>query len=130
MGITDLITEIESHCPRKAIVTFLRGDGETVIYNLQRQGNRLHYRNCTRTQFITELVNGANPHGSIVLRSFTAQKDELTQLPIKELRGYFLEGNGRDLWFEKLSPEAMFSCQNTDAKTGEPLPLEQAVKYC
>jgi hypothetical protein len=129
-GVMALVQEIESHCLGKAIVTFLCQEDQVVVYELQRENESIRYRNSDRVQFIIHLLRGSNPFGSIVLRSFTSQKDELTQLPIKELRGYFLEGNGTDLSFEKLSPEAMFACQNTDVKTGEPLPLEQGVKYC
>ncbi len=54
----------------------------------------------------------------------------MTQLPIKELRGYLLTATGDRLKLETISPETMFACQNTDAQTGEPLALEQSVRYC
>jgi hypothetical protein len=80
--------------------------------------------------FLTLLASQCQPTGSLVLRSFTAETDPLTKLPVKELRGYLLDRQGNRLEFEKLSPEMMFACQNTDAETGEPLPLEQSVRYC
>jgi hypothetical protein len=99
---------------------------------LKRQGRRIRYGETwgTKELFVAKLSRGCNPSGSLVLRSFTAEIDELTQLPIKELRGYVLTGRGNDLEFEKLPANVMFACQNTDAETGEPLPLEQAVRYC
>lgn len=131
-GIGEFIQEIESHCQNRAIATFLNSDGEAIIYNLERKGNRITYGRTSPSQsnIITELVKGSNPVASMVLRCFTSEVDPMTQLPIKELRGYVLRGNGDDLEFEKLPPETMFACQNTDAQTGEPLPLEQSVKYC
>jgi hypothetical protein len=80
--------------------------------------------------FVAKLLVGCQPSGSLILRSFTSEIDEFTQLPIKELRGYILKVTVMSLEFEKLSPNAMFACHNTDAETGEPLPLEQSVRYC
>jgi len=131
-GVREFIEEIESHCQLRAIATFLNSDGEAIIYELRRYGDSILYgrHSKNRDQLITEIIEGSDPVGSMVLRCFTPEIDSLTKLPIKELRGYVLRGNGYDIEFEKLPPETMFACQNTDAKTGEPLPLEQSVKYC
>ena len=131
-GVTLFLKELESHCFSSAIATFLDSEGGPLVINLKRQGPQVTYGDSwgVKELFIAKLVVGCNPSGSLILRSFTPEVDEFTQLPIKELRGYILKGDGDDLEFEKLSPNAMFACHNTDAETGEPLPLEQSVRYC
>lgn len=131
-GVLSFLQELESHCFSTAIVTFLDHDSEPMVITLKRQGKDVSYGNYwgTKELFASKLRFGCNPSGSLILRSFTLEIDDLTQLPIKELRGYILRGDGDDLEFEKISSSAMFACHNTDARTGEPLPLEQSIRYC
>ncbi|MGK7874331.1 MAG: hypothetical protein AB4426_13775 [Xenococcaceae cyanobacterium] len=126
------LQELESHCSSSAIATFLDSDGKSFVIDLNRNGNRVSYgyEKDTKQQLIDKLLRGTQPYGALILRSFTSEIDELTQLPIKELRGYTLKNQGDNLEFEKLPPNIVFACQNTDAETGEPLPLEQSVRYC
>jgi hypothetical protein len=131
-GVSSFLQELESHCSSTAIVTFLDCDGKPMVITLKRQGRQVTYGDywSTKELFISKLLFGCSPSGSLILRSFTADIDEFTQLPIKELRGYILKRDRDDLEFEKLSPTTMFACHNTDAQTGEPLPLEQSIRYC
>jgi hypothetical protein len=131
-GVRSFLEELESHCVSRAIATFLGSDGEVLIIKLEYQGQEVTYGEYWETKelFIIKLLASCNPSGTLVLRSFTTEIDELTQLPIKELRGYTLKNHNNDLQFEKLSPTEMFACHNTDAETGEPLPFEQSVRYC
>lgn len=131
-GVRSFLEELESHCCLRAIATFLDSDGEPLVINLKRQGSHVAYGEHwgIKELFVAKLLVGCQPSGSLILRSFTPEIDEFTRLPIKELRGYILKGQDDDLEFEKLSPTAMFACHNTDAETGEPLPLEQAIRYC
>ncbi|MDB9313660.1 hypothetical protein PN462_11165 [Spirulina sp. CS-785/01] len=132
LGVNALLAELESHCSTTAIITFLNSADEPFIVNLERQGERFKYGDNMggKEIFIAKLLSGCEPNGAIVLRSFTSEIDETSQLPIKELRGYVLQRQGEELFFEKVPANTMFACQNTDAQTGEPLPLEQAVRYC
>lgn len=131
-GVSSFLQELESHCNSNAIATLLNSDGESLVIDLKRRGQKVTYGASwdIKELFMSQLVVGCNPYGSLILRSFTSEVDEYTQLPIKELRGYVLKSDGNDLEFEKLPPNAMFACHNTDAETGEPLPLEQSVRYC
>lgn len=131
-GVLSFLQELESHCLLRAIVTFVDDDGEPMVINLERQEQQVIYGEYwgVKELFVAKLLVGCNPSGSLILRSFTLEIDELTGLAINELRGYILKGNGNDLNFEKLSPNILFACHNTDAETGEPLPLEQAIRYC
>jgi hypothetical protein len=131
-GVTLFLAELESHCLSRAIVTFLDSDGEPLVIDLERLGQEVIYGDDwgTKDLFIAKLLVSCKPSASLILRSFTTEIDEFSRLPIKELRGYILKNYANDLEFEKLAPHTMFACHNTDAKTGEPLPLEQAVRYC
>lgn len=132
MTLETFLKELENHCQTTAIVTFMNTDGEPFVVDLNRDGDRVKYgyHGSIKKVFSHKIMSGCNPFGSVILRSFTPEIDELTNFPYKELRGYILERRGNNLGFKKLSPEKMFACQNTDASTGEPLPLEQSVRYC
>ncbi|WP_017721788.1 hypothetical protein [Kamptonema formosum] len=131
-GVKEFLEELESHCHSKAIATFAGSDGDGFVIDMERKGHQVRYgyEPGVRELFATKLGSRCEPGGSLVLRSFTSETDPLTKLPVKELRGYILQREGNRLEFQKLSPEMMFACQNTDAETGEPLPLEQSVRYC
>jgi hypothetical protein len=130
--IQEFLAELESHCYTSAIATFTNSEKQHFAIDLHRSGNEVNYgyKIGAKELFIAKIFSDCNPCGSLVLRSFTAEIDPLTNFPIKELRGYILTYNNRNFEFEKISPTIMFACQNTDAKTGEPLPFEQSVKYC
>lgn len=70
---------------------------------------------------------------SCVVRTFTDEKHKrkapngkTVLIPTKELRMFFLPAPGQVI---KLTPEECFACHHTDSQTGEPLPLEQDVKF-
>lgn len=131
-AVQSFLRELESHCSSIAIVTFLDSHSESLSINLKRQGRRVAYGNYwgTKELFIARLLRNCTPSASLVLRTFTDEIDEFSQLPIKELRGYILKSHNDNWEFKKLPPHTMFACHNTDAQTGEPLPMEQAVRYC
>lgn len=131
-GLKRFLQELESNCRSTAIATFMGSEGKPFVVDLKRQGDQVSYGYHIRIKelFVSNLLESCNPTGSLILRSFTPEIDEFTQLPIKELRGYMLNLHGSELEFEKLSPEMMFACHNTDAETGEPIALEQSVRYC
>lgn len=132
LGLKQFFQELESHCRGKAIATFLNSEGECFVVDLTREADEVKYGYDPHIKalFSQKIIQGCHPYGSLILRSFTEEIDRLTHLPYKELRGYILKSIDDRLEFEKLSPEMLFACQNTDAETGEPLPLEQSVRYC
>jgi hypothetical protein len=131
-SLSNFLQELESHCYSTAIATFLDSDGEVFVVDLNRNGNKViyGYQPSVKQQFLLKLSKGIQSHASLILRSFTAEIDNFTNLPIKELRGYLLTREKSQIKYEKLSPQMMFACHNTDAVTGEPRPLEQSVRYC
>lgn len=132
LELDSFLEELESHCFSTAIATFMSSEGESFVVDMNRKAGSVNYgyQRGIKEIFREKLSQGCNPSGSLILRSFTSEIDHLTKLPFKELRGYMLRRLGNKLEFEKLSPELLFACQNTDAQTGEPLPLEQSVRYC
>lgn len=131
-SLSSLLFELESHCTSTAIVTFLDSDGEVFVVDMERQKKyvKYGYEKGIKELFMLRLLRGVKNHGSIILRSFTDEIDQYTNLPIKELRGYILQKYDDRIEFTKISPEMMFACSNTDAQTGEPRSLEQSVRYC
>lgn len=131
-SVIAFINEIESHCYSQAIATFLPSNDQPFVIDLIRKGQKVKYgyRSGMREKFIKKLISECQPIGTLVLRSFTAEIDEITKLPIKELRGYIIDSDGQNWQYQKISSTEMFAAQNTDYRTGEPLPLEQSVRYC
>lgn len=131
-SVSSLLLELESHCQSTAIATFLNSDGEVFVVDLNREQQQVNYgyQPHIKQQFIIRLLKGVKTNASIILRSFTNETDEYTKLPIKELRGYLLQRQGDRIEYNKLSPQMMFACHNTDANTGQPRSLEQSVRYC
>lgn len=131
-SLSSLLQELESHCESSAIATFLDSDGEVFVVDLTRENDSIHYgyQEGVKELFMLKLLKGVKNQASIILRSFTDEIDQYTNLPIKELRGYILRKNGDRIEFNKISAKMMFACHNTDAQTGEPRPLEQSVRYC
>jgi hypothetical protein len=63
--------------------------------------------------------------GGLTVRTFTAERDTLTGLPIKTVTGYELGG----AQVRRLSEAEVFAAYCTEAGTGEPLAPEQYVRY-
>ncbi|MFZ8823366.1 MAG: hypothetical protein ACO2O0_04340 [Desulfurococcales archaeon] len=94
------------------------------------------------------IVYGANPHLwpdfytwfkesllqsrvlTILLRSFRREIDEITRLPIKEIRGYIARIEGLHLKFTQLSARELLEAYTKDPKTGKALEPEPAVIFC
>lgn len=75
--------------------------------------------------YIDIIACGLIDIGSIVIRTFTKEKDPVSNLPIKTVTAWRLE-EGKA---HTLTEAEVFSAFCTDADTGEPIPPEPAVKY-
>jgi len=111
------------------------GDLEAIKWDITRVGP-------------SEFVYGAHPHLwpefygwfveslrsngvlSIILRSFRKEVDELTGLPVKELRGYVVSMSGGRITYRQLTARELFEAHTTDPVTGERIEPEPAVIYC
>jgi hypothetical protein len=67
---------------------------------------------------------------TILLRSFRREIDEITRLPIKEIRGYIARIEGLHLKFTQLSARELLEAYTEDPKTGKALEPEPAVIFC
>jgi len=111
------------------------GDLEAIKWDVTRAGPN-------------EFVYGTNPHLwpefygwfveslrssevlSIILRSFRKEVDELTGLPVKELRGYVVSMSEGKITYRQLTARELFEAHTTDSATGERIEPEPAVIYC
>lgn len=50
-------------------------------------------------------------------------------IPHKQIRMYVVQISSQGYLIERLSPEDAFSCMNTDATTGEFLPMDRTLEY-
>ncbi|MEM4969791.1 MAG: hypothetical protein QXE01_00900 [Sulfolobales archaeon] len=67
---------------------------------------------------------------TILLRSFRKEIDEITGLPIKEIRGYIVHIEGSNLRYTQLSARELLEAHIKDPRTGEKLEPEPAVIFC
>lgn len=127
-NLNKLLEELESFCYTTAIATQVGYDGGQFVVNLRRKGQRVIYGHepGTREAFMLSILKG----GSLLLRSFTAEKDPENKLPVKEIRGYVIVVAEQDITYQKLLPDDMFWASTTDARTGERISMEKAVRYC
>jgi len=111
------------------------GDWEAIKWDMTRIGP-------------SEVVYGANPYLwpefyrwfvesarlsnvlSIILRSFRREIDDLTGLPVKELRGYVVNMSEGKIMYRQLTARELFEAHTTDPATGERIEPEPAVIYC
>jgi predicted transcriptional regulator len=95
-----------------------------------------------------DVVYGANPHMwpefyewfvesartsrllSVILRSFRAEVDGLSGLPVKELRGYVVIMDKDKIEYKQLSARELMEAHTTDFTTGKRFEPEPAVIYC
>ncbi len=87
------------------------------------------YSPYQRALLKAKLQNSKSYPTSCVVRTFTGEKHKrkapngkIVLIPTKELR----TAPGQVI---RLTPEECFACHNTDARAGEPLPIEQEVKF-
>jgi hypothetical protein len=121
-----LLEAIEHYCYTDAKLTLLTTDKQYHVLDLERQAdNNVSYGSKPEAKFnfLTNLPKG----GVLIIRSYTAELDYETGLPLKELRGMVIKADLSFLW---LNPKALFNALYTDPNTGEELPVEPAVRYC
>lgn len=128
--VKQFLQELESHCVTSAIVSL--SSGFRLDLKRTKKGVKYGHDRTHKPLFLAKL------HGQlgVVLRTFTANTMSVItpfgksmEMPVKELRMYFVEQQASGLRVLKATPEACFAAQNTDSSTGEPLPGETAVEY-
>lgn len=66
----------------------------------------------------------------VILRSFRKEIDEITKLPVKEIRGYITFIQEGSLRYIQLSAEELLEAYTRDPETGERIKPEPSVIYC
>ena len=129
-GLMKFMEEVERYCYTTSIVTFLNNESIEFVIDLKRKAlsNRIKYGYVSGSRLLlyANLLQG----GVVILRSFTQEFDESSQLPVKEIRGYLVTVADNDIMYNRLLPDDLFWSSNTDPASGERLPLEPAVRYC
>ena len=94
-GLNKFLALLESHCHSSGL-RFLGSDWQSLAIEVDRQRTQVTYgyEAHTKELFLRQLQTQSDPVASIVLRSFTDVIDPISQLPIKELRGYVLKRQG------------------------------------
>jgi hypothetical protein len=131
MTVEQFLQELESHCETSAIITL--SSGLAIDIKRTRRGIKYGYHPSHKALYLSKLHETLG----VVLRSFKRETVEIInrkgqpmKIPVKVLRMYFVNPQGKQLNVCKATSEACFAAQNTDAKTGETLPLETGVEYC
>lgn len=126
----------QSHT-RSAILTF-HSDGRVWdqvidIHVLEDGVTEWGYQKHYQSIVAAKLINPETYPLSVVVRTFTEREfpcvlktgKEIT-LPGKQIRMFFLPSYGKII---QLSKEDCFACMNTDARTGNVLPLDPTLEY-
>jgi hypothetical protein len=131
MTVEQFLRELESHCETSAIITL--SSGFAIDIKRTRQGIKYGYQPSHKLLFLSKLHETLG----VVLRSFKRETVEIInrkgqpmEIPVKALRMYFVDPRDKQLNVCKVTPAACFAAHNTDAQTGETLPLETGIDYC
>ncbi len=130
--LEEFLDELASHVTTNGIVTF-SAEYETQKWDVKRSKGGLTFGTSKKQDmkfrgiFANTLV-GSGRLG-LVLRTFTDKFDELSGLPIKEIRGYLVALDGQHVRWEKLAPDEIAEASGRD-EAGKIIPAEKAVVYC
>ena len=137
-GFDQIINELSTHTRTSSIATFVFGDNSTETWDINRKNTKVSFGTTPehdmafKPHILAKLVNRKTM--AISLRSFTEVRDRETNLPIKELRAYYITsritGDRVKLDMHMLSAEDVYEAQNTDSVSGKPIGHEKAVIYC
>ncbi|MBC7882624.1 MAG: hypothetical protein H7Y37_15110 [Anaerolineae bacterium] len=131
LTIEQFLQELESHCETTGIVTL--SSGFAIDIKRSRRGMKYGYQSNHKPLFLSQFKETLG----VVLRTFKREtvqivnmKGQPIEIPVKALRMYFVELRDQELRVCKVTPEACFAAQNTDAETGEVLPFVSGIEYC
>jgi hypothetical protein len=134
-GFQEFTEEIGTHVTKRGIITFTskhrgtqkwdveKGDNGELVFGVDKFQSLLF-----PAKLLSALYEGK--HVGLILRTFTAERDESTGLPVKELRGYFVFLEGQRLRFRQSSAREIAEAPTTDHTTGKFLASERGVVYC
>ncbi|MEM0087091.1 MAG: hypothetical protein QW774_01445 [Candidatus Micrarchaeaceae archaeon] len=137
-SLDKLLNELESHVYGTAIITFVGArEKEGHIWDAHRQGPNVFFGAEPQQWpafYITFLDAAIKNDGTlvIILRSFLDKRDDITKLPIKELRGYIVDFdlNSGNLNYIQVSARKLAESESIDSVTGKAMQPEPSVVYC
>ena len=137
-GLDQLVDELSTHTRTSSIATFVFGDNSMETWDIKRKNAKISFGTSPehdlvfKSHMLAKIINRKSV--AISLRSFTEVRDSETNLPIKELRAYYITtritDDRVDLDMYRLSAEDVYEAQNTDSASGKPIEHEKAVIYC
>lgn len=135
-GFQEFIAEIGRHVPKSGIITFTSERGGTQKWDVGKRedGGLVFGVNRFQSALFPARFLGVmseERRTGLILRTFTAEKDEPTGRPVKELRGYlvFMAEDGK-LRFRQLSAQEVAEASTTHHVSGKFLAPERGVVYC
>ncbi len=133
LDIDSFMDELDRHISTTGILTYLSERG-TETWDVTRKGEKLFLgtnssQNSRFRAILTRTIKNSQIV-SVILRSFTTEKDPLSGFPVKELRGYLLSVENDHLKWYMIDAEDLMESHNTDSLSGDKLEPEQSVIYC
>jgi hypothetical protein len=130
--LEDFLNELATHVTSSGILTLAFGN-DAQAWDVERvKGGLVFGVNSAQNALFRAKLYGllASEGVGAILRTFTDQRDEITGLPIKEIRSYFIRRNGSEVeWMQFSAQETEEAC-GTDAESGNIIPRERAVVFC
>ena len=135
-GLEEFLTELATNVATNGILTFTSTDAGTQTWDVRRSKGGLSFGTCAaqnlafRSRFLLAMRSSKMGMVGLILRTFTDRRDDVSGMPVKEVRGYTVRLNGSRVEWEQLSAKDVASASGTDVKTGKILPKERAVVFC
>ncbi len=130
--LDDFLSELALHVTTCGILTLASNDG-VQSWDVQRVKGGLVFGidSAQNVLFRAKLYGLLASEGvGAILRTFTDHRDEITGLPIKEVRSYFVRRNGIEVEWKQFSAQETEEASGTDAESGKIIPRERAVVFC
>ncbi len=135
-GFQELVREIGKHVLKRGIITFTseqRGGQKWAVEKTREGELRFGVDKFQSSLFPAKFLGilAEDKRVGLILRTFTAETDESTGHPVKELRGYVVSlDGGRIVHFSQLTARQVAEASTTHHGTGKFLAPESEVVYC
>ena len=130
--LDDFLSELATHVTTRGILTLASSNGAQK-WDVERvKGGLVFGVDSAQNALFRARLYGllASEGVGAILRTFTDQRDEVTGLPIKEIRSYFVRRNGSEVEWKQFSAQETEEACSTDAESKKIIPRERAVVFC
>jgi hypothetical protein len=135
-GFREFVRTIGEHVSRGGIITFtseMRGEQKWDVAKTENGNLVFGVDKFQSVLFPAKFLGiiSEDKRVGLILRTFTAEVDESTGRPVKELRGYVVYlDEDRKICFNQLSARQVAEASTADHTTGKFLAPEKSVVYC